>query len=148
MTKLTTHVLDTAHGSPAEGMRVCLYRIMGDTTQLVNETTTNDQGRTDEPLLEAPEFLQGMYRIEFHVADYFIRTTVSLPEPAFLDVVPICLAWPTPHRTITYRCWYPHTDTPPTGAAKDRIKGCLKRFDFCSMMKCTKYPAWLRPRPF
>ena len=81
MSGLTTHVLDLAHGRPAAGMTLRLYR----EGELVTETVTNADGRCDGPLLTG--LAVGRYRLEFEVADYFRRQGVELPEPAFLDVV-------------------------------------------------------------
>jgi 5-hydroxyisourate hydrolase len=82
--KLTTHVLDTAHGRPAAGMRLRLYR--GE--KLVIETVTNAGGRTDAPLLDDGALAAGQYRIEFEVGAYF----ASIGDPyarKFLEVVPV-----------------------------------------------------------
>jgi 5-hydroxyisourate hydrolase len=52
MGRLSTHVLDTAHGCPAAGMTVELYRA-DDGTQgwtLVRGQRLNADGRTDWPL--------------------------------------------------------------------------------------------------
>ena len=87
MAKLTTHVLDTASGKPAAGVRVVLRR--ADTPQIVAEATTNADGRLDKPLLEGDAFKPGAYEISFHVGDYFRTAGTALADPAFLDVVPV-----------------------------------------------------------
>lgn len=84
MGKLTTHVLDTAHGCPAEGVAIRLFDAGG---QLLKETRTNHDGRCDAPILEGGAFRKGIYRLEFAAGDYFRARDVKLPEPAFLDVV-------------------------------------------------------------
>lgn len=84
MTKLTTHVLDTAHGCPAAGMSVRLYNQHG---MKIVEATTNADGRCDAPLLSGDTMQAGKYRLEFGVKAYFIARGVKLTEPAFLDVV-------------------------------------------------------------
>lgn len=89
MGKLTTHVLDTMHGSPASGMAVRLYRIEGGEPRLLQVLTLNADGRADAPLLEGASLLTGRYRLVFEVADYFRARQVTLPEPAFLDEVPL-----------------------------------------------------------
>jgi 5-hydroxyisourate hydrolase len=90
MGKLTTHVLDTMHGGPAAGMHVRLYRLegAGHATEL-KSVTLNADGRADGPLLEADAFRPGRYRLLFEVAAYFRQLGVALPEPAFLDSVPL-----------------------------------------------------------
>jgi len=87
--RLSTHVLDTACGKPATGMRVELHRIehgVGKTK--VAEATTNADGRTDKPMLEGNAMTPGTYRLLFHVGDYFERTG-SADAKKFLDVIPI-----------------------------------------------------------
>ena len=87
--KLTTHVLDTARGRPASGLKVTLHRIEGDRRLPMTERFTNEDGRLDAPLLEGEEFSEGTYELVFHAGDYLRRLGAELPEPAFLDRVPI-----------------------------------------------------------
>jgi 5-hydroxyisourate hydrolase len=89
MGKLTTHVLDTMNGGPAAGMAVRLYRLNGDAAELLQTITLNHDGRADAPLLEGASFVAGTYRLVFEVAAYFRGLNVKLPEPAFLDKVPL-----------------------------------------------------------
>jgi 5-hydroxyisourate hydrolase len=87
MGKLTTHVLDTASGRPAAGMR---YRLVHALTQAVlSEGLTNADGRCAQPLLEAERLLPAQYVLQFEVAAYFRDQGVTLPDPPFLDVVSI-----------------------------------------------------------
>ncbi len=64
---LTTHVLDTASGRPAAGMRVELFRIEGEERAPLKDAVTNADGRTDEPLLTEDEFGAATFEIVFHV---------------------------------------------------------------------------------
>jgi 5-hydroxyisourate hydrolase len=89
MGKLTTHVLDTAHGCPAAGMAVTLYRFEGALPVLVKQVVLNHDGRADEPLLGSEGFVPGRYRLVFGVAAYFRGRGVVLAEPPFLDEVPL-----------------------------------------------------------
>ena len=90
MGKLTSHVLDTMHGSPAAGMRVTLLRqSAGGTWAELKAVTLNHDGRSDAPLLEGDAFVPGRYRLVFAVAAYFRARGVALPEPPFLDDVPL-----------------------------------------------------------
>ncbi len=87
--RLTTHVLDTMHGRPAAGIRIELARFVDGGMQPLKTVTTNSDGRVDTPLLAGEEMQSGDYVLTFFVADYFRGLEVELPEPAFLDVVPI-----------------------------------------------------------
>ncbi len=84
---LSTHVLDTAHGCPAAGMGVSLYRL-SDGVKL-RDVVTNHDGRVDGGLLKAEDCLPGLYELRFQVAAYFRARGVALSDPAFLDEVPL-----------------------------------------------------------
>ena len=87
MGRLTTHVLDTAHGIPARGMRVELHP--GDSGERLADLSTNADGRANAPLLEGATLRAGRYTLTFHVAEYFRAAGVALPDPPFLDTVRI-----------------------------------------------------------
>jgi len=90
MGHLSTHVLDTMNGCPAAGMKVTLQRIDGAHAQTLKTLALNADGRNDGgPLLDAASMSAGRYRLLFEVAAYFRARGVALPEPAFLDVVPV-----------------------------------------------------------
>ena len=85
--KLTTHILDTAHGTPAAGIKLELYCISDNKPVLKKTLTTNDDGRCDGPLLEGDEIIAGRWELRFHVAEYFTNHGLELPNPPFLDIV-------------------------------------------------------------
>lgn len=87
--RLTTHVLDTARGSPAAGMVIELVRIEGIDHHLIKTVSTNADGRVDAPLLSGAELGRGVYELRFHAGDYLRSAGGKLPEPAFLDLIPI-----------------------------------------------------------
>ncbi|MBL8304427.1 MAG: hydroxyisourate hydrolase [Ideonella sp.] len=89
MGKLTTHVLDTANGCPAAGMQVRLLRLDGAAGTPIRNLTLNHDGRADAPLLEGDTLVPGSYRLVFSVAAYFRARGEMLPEPPFLDEVPL-----------------------------------------------------------
>lgn len=89
MASLTTHVLDTMNGCPAAGMRVSLYRLEGPVARELKSVVLNADGRADTPLLAADGMVVGRYRLVFQVASYFRHRGVQLPEPPFLDEVPL-----------------------------------------------------------
>ena len=85
---LSTHVLDTMHGTPAAGMQVALYTTSGQTATLVKRFTLNSDGRNpDGPLYDNTSLKAGTYRLVFDVAAYFRARGVALPEPNFLNLV-------------------------------------------------------------
>jgi 5-hydroxyisourate hydrolase len=80
---LTTHVLDTATGTPATGVAVELWRMLP-APVLVARAVTNADGRTDAPLLGPGDFQPGRYELRFAIGAYF---RARGEEAAFLDVV-------------------------------------------------------------
>lgn len=82
MGRLTTHVLDTANGRPAAGLRLSLCRLEGERREGLIDCTTNADGRCDAPLLEGEALQAGGYELVFQVGAYF-------GEASFLDDVPV-----------------------------------------------------------
>jgi 2-oxo-4-hydroxy-4-carboxy-5-ureidoimidazoline decarboxylase len=90
--RLSTHVLDTLSGKPAAGVKIELYEVGASASSKLLETVTNADGRTDKPLLGGAPLRMGTYEIRFHVGAYYAKAGVKLPQPAFLDVVPVRFA--------------------------------------------------------
>ncbi|MBL8908595.1 MAG: hydroxyisourate hydrolase [Rhizobiales bacterium] len=88
MGRLTTHVLDTAAGRPAAGLRLEVWA-MEPEPRFLKAATTNADGRVETPLLAGEEFLGGVYELRFFVGEYLRIHGLALPDPAFLDVIPI-----------------------------------------------------------
>lgn len=82
--RLTTHVLDTARGRPAAGIPIELARLDGDRREVLRTVATNDDGRTDAPLLEGDDLRAGTYELTFDVGEHF--------DDGFLDRVPVRFA--------------------------------------------------------
>jgi len=88
MGRLTTHVLDTARGRPATGLRVDLFAL-DDGRRLIASAVTDTDGRADQPMLEGANFRIGGYELLFHAGDYFRASGGAGAEPLFLDQVPV-----------------------------------------------------------
>lgn len=86
--KLTTHVLDVAAGAPAARLTIELWCLDGEPRRLTT-VTTNDDGRIDGALAEGDDLAAGRYELRFHAGDYLRSRGHVLPDPPFLDVVPI-----------------------------------------------------------
>ena len=94
--RLTTHVLDTARGVPAAHMQIELWRILGDEGGqriLLKTVRTNHEGRTDAPLLEDDDLVEGVYELVFNVGAYFHpyfgAQGLAVPTTLFLNEVPV-----------------------------------------------------------
>ncbi len=90
--QLSTHVLDTAHGCPAAGMKIELWSLDGGDRLLVNTVQTTADGRPDAPLLSGDDMKTGEYEIVFFVGDYFAAKSATPPKIRFLDRVPVRFA--------------------------------------------------------
>ena len=86
---LTTHVLDTARGCPAEGMRIELFRVDGDTRNHIHTLETNEDGRTNVQILPGAEFETGEYELVFHAGEYLDAIGTPPENPRFLNIIPI-----------------------------------------------------------
>jgi len=87
--KLSTHVLDTALGCPAEDLQIELWSLSDGQSRLVKTVRTNADGRTDAPLLDASELKTGAYELIFFVGDYFKHKAAMYVSIPFLDRVPV-----------------------------------------------------------
>mgnify|MGYP006192862923 CR=1 FL=1 len=87
--RLTTHVLDTARGKPAAGVKITLYRISGQSHKKIAETTTNADGRTDAPMLAGAALTPGSYELVFGAGDYLRASGQAGDGVLFLDEIPI-----------------------------------------------------------
>jgi 2-oxo-4-hydroxy-4-carboxy-5-ureidoimidazoline decarboxylase len=88
--RISTHVLDTLNGQPAAGVAVEL-NIVCETgvQQVIASANTNADGRTDRPLIAEEPVPIGCYELRFAIGAYFAAQRLSLPDPAFLDIVPV-----------------------------------------------------------
>ena len=89
MARLSTHVLDTARGTPAAGVAVDLHALRGTNRVHVASTVTNADGRPDAPLMSGDRLEPGVYELTFHAGAYFRQAGGVVSNPPFLDEVVI-----------------------------------------------------------
>jgi len=91
MSRLSTHVLDTAIGVPAVGIKIELFSIDGDQRKLIKEVLTNSDGRTNEPILDKEEFFLGNFELIFHVGGYLTNRLVTPDnlQGLLYDLIPV-----------------------------------------------------------
>jgi 2-oxo-4-hydroxy-4-carboxy-5-ureidoimidazoline decarboxylase len=88
--RLSTHVLDVHSGAPAAGVPVELWELsQAGEDRLILRTVTNQDGRTDKPLIGGRPVPIGTYELRFSVAGFYAARGVALSQPPFLDIVPI-----------------------------------------------------------
>ena len=86
---LTTHVLDTARGVPAEGIEIALYAVSGNSHRKIGTAVTNADGRTEAPILPKGRMPAGTYELIFFVGPYLEQHGLAEGAKTFLDQVPI-----------------------------------------------------------
>ena len=86
MSNLTTHVLDTSIGKPAEKIKIELFKVIDESLKKINEIHTNSDGRSPGPLLDNKNH-KGIYELHFHAGEYFENRKISHPEIKFLDII-------------------------------------------------------------
>lgn len=98
--RLTTHVLDTMTGLPAAAVLVELFRVEERRLAALASQRTNADGRCEAPLLAGEAMRAGRYELRFHAGAYFRARGVTLPDPAFLEIVPIAFGIADPARHL------------------------------------------------
>ncbi len=108
---LTTHVLDTASGSPAAGLFISLEKSVDGQFEPISESRTNSDGRLDTNLISEQEWGAGVYRIRFETGAYFaaqksvcfyphVEVVFEVQNPEEHHHVPLLLS---PYGYSTYR---------------------------------------------
>jgi 2-oxo-4-hydroxy-4-carboxy-5-ureidoimidazoline decarboxylase len=87
--RLSSHVLDTYHGRPAAGVKLELFEVGKSERAKLAQAATNQDGRTDQPLISGEPLRVGTYELLFHIGDYFRTSGVALSAQPFLNVVVI-----------------------------------------------------------
>lgn len=83
---ISTHILDTALGKPADGVAVLLARKTDDGSWLtLSEGVTDGDGRCRGLLTDATPTSAGVYRIRFQTAAYYTRLAIPGLYP-YVDV--------------------------------------------------------------
>ncbi len=82
MSQITTHILDTSLGKPAEGVFIELQKKEGQGWQTIGQGHTNADGRISDLLAVDTTVDPGFYRMFFHVGAYYqnLDTTTFYPE--------------------------------------------------------------------
>jgi 5-hydroxyisourate hydrolase len=106
--QLSTHVLDTANGKPASGMKIELWLLTSQRPKLLKTVRTNSNGCTEQPLLSDTEIETGEYELIFDFGEYFqtreflnrvpVRFTINDPAASY-HVPLLCSPW----SYMTYR---------------------------------------------
>ena len=86
MSRITTHILDTTKGKPAEGVTIILYGGENDEWTELARGITNADGRIAD-LLDKDDLLHyGIYKMRFETKDYFDKKQVKTFYP-YVEII-------------------------------------------------------------
>jgi len=90
MSQITTHVLDTSKGQPANGIKISLQRPVGDPDSYreweeITSGVTNSDGRIPNFMAEEQVIEPGVYRMLFETKAYFENNNIK----GFYPEVPV-----------------------------------------------------------
>ena len=105
MPGISIHVVDVSRGVVADGMRVELFAISGDSNRLIASGPISNMGVLADPVL-SQRFEPGFYDARFHIADYYRKATGAMAAVPFLDVISyrFGLADPEAHYHLPMKC--------------------------------------------
>ncbi len=86
MSQLTTHILDTTKGKPAEGVTIILYQQQNNSWKEIAKGTTNSDGRIADLLLKDTVLEFGTYKMKFETKEYFDKQSTKTFYP-FVEIV-------------------------------------------------------------
>jgi len=81
MTQITSHVLDTAAGKPADGIVISLQQQVGDSWKKLGSGETNSDGRVADFTGSNDALPAGIYKLTFQLTEYFARTNTPTFYP-------------------------------------------------------------------
>lgn len=86
MSQLTTHILDTTKGKPAQGVSIILYQQENNSWRELVKGITNADGRIPNLLQKETILEAGIYKMKFEVMAYFESAGISSFYP-FVEIV-------------------------------------------------------------
>lgn len=86
MSQITTHILDTTRGQPAQNVPITLFAQQAGDWQQIAEGKTNSDGRLPGLVAEHEKLAAGIYRLHFATASYFKANNENGFYP-YVDIV-------------------------------------------------------------
>jgi 5-hydroxyisourate hydrolase len=86
MSQITTHILDTTRGLPAQNVPITLFSQKGNSWQKINGGVTNKDGRLPDLLTDDEKLPAGIYRMNFETKVYFEANNENGFYP-YVDIV-------------------------------------------------------------
>lgn len=77
MTQITSHILDTSTGSPAQGVLVTLLQQTGDDWLMLGSVETDADGRVSDFVGSDDVLPGGIYKLTFYLNEYFSKRDVE-----------------------------------------------------------------------
>ena len=86
MSAITTHILDTTRGRPAQDVTIVLYIGENDEWTEITRGVTNKDGRIPHLLPSNQPVQKGIYKMRFETKDYFDKMQVPTFYP-YVEIV-------------------------------------------------------------
>lgn len=86
MSTISTHILDTSKGSPAQHVDVILSKQENENWNEITKGTTNSDGRIPDLLNKEIKLEPGIYKLKFDTKKYFEATNTEAFYP-FVEIV-------------------------------------------------------------
>jgi 5-hydroxyisourate hydrolase len=85
MSKITTHILNTTTGKPADDVKIVLSKNENNEWVEIGSGITNDDGRSTNLVSEVLKIEKGIYKLKFLTSNYFIKNNVTSFYP-FVEI--------------------------------------------------------------
>ena len=86
MNQITTHILNTTTGKPAQGVAIIFYREENDKWIEIAKGITNEDGRISNLQGKEKTVLAGVCKMRFETKDYFDREAIATFYP-YIEIV-------------------------------------------------------------
>ena len=86
MSQLTTHILDTTKGKPAQGVRISLHQQHEEDWKEIGLGTTDNDGRVMDMLKKDALLSLGIYKMRFETGEYFDKQGIQSFYP-FVEII-------------------------------------------------------------
>jgi len=86
MSQITSHILDTTKGKPAQGVTILLFQQQNNDWKEIGRSTTNSDGRVTDLLENDVTMQAGIYKLKFETRDYYERQSIKTFYP-FVEII-------------------------------------------------------------
>jgi len=86
MSQITSHILDTTKGKPAQGVTILLFQQQNNDWKEIGRSTTNSDGRVADLLDKNVTEQGGIYKLKFETKSYYDQQSIKTFYP-FVEII-------------------------------------------------------------